>query len=261
MRITALACLLLVSCSLVSGLPSLNQIYSAWFCGDDSCLWASPPSSNQTWLVNRGDGNPTVNIIIFAFVDPLKLLQGTIPAGFTQGEVNYYKNKNIYVIFSIGGASYASNWDQALNQDAVKLATNAANIAKQYGVGIEIDYEQDSSASMGLLTTFVKTYRTIIPFDGSASPAPESILTVDLGAGTGYLSAISATAGGWLNASLVNWANAMVSGDPNGDVCYLTLLLYSVAFYPLSHRSPLPVTQRDFRCDFQHYFLRDFLRE
>eukprot|EP00026_Physarum_polycephalum_P011101 Phypoly_transcript_11300.p1 GENE.Phypoly_transcript_11300~~Phypoly_transcript_11300.p1 ORF type:complete len:161 (+),score=14.28 Phypoly_transcript_11300:678-1160(+) len=70
---------------------------------------------------------------------------------------------------------------------------------------------------MGLLTTFVKTYRTIIPFDGSASPAPESILTVDLGAGTGYLSAISATAGGWLNASLVNWANAMVSGDPNGD--------------------------------------------
>jgi hypothetical protein len=134
MKTTALACLfLLVSCGFVSGLPSLNKIYSAWFCGDDSCLWArykhfffsflffsylfvmpSPPMSNQTWLVNRGDGSPTVNIIvyiiinsgscachvfdhfyIFAFVDPLKLLQGVIPAGFTQGEVNYYKNKNI----------------------------------------------------------------------------------------------------------------------------------------------------------------------
>jgi hypothetical protein len=46
-----------------------------------------------------------------------------------------------------------------LNQDAAKLATNAANIAKQYGVGIEIDYEQDSGASMGLLTTFVKVFK------------------------------------------------------------------------------------------------------
>jgi len=59
-------------------------------------------------------------------------------------------------MFSIGGAAYSSNWDSALQQGAAKLATNAANIAKQYGVGIEIDYEQDSSASMSLLTTFVK---------------------------------------------------------------------------------------------------------
>jgi len=201
----------------VSGLPSLNRIYSAWYCGDDSCLWASPPTNNQSWLTNRGDGKPTVNVIIFSFIDPLTLIKGTIPAGFTKGEVNYYKNNNIYVLFSIGGASYSSNWDTALAQNAVQLATNAAAIANQYGVGIEIDYEQDSSGSMSLLTTFVKTYRSIIPFDGSASPAPQSILTVDLGAGTGYLSAISATAGGWLTQNLVNWANAMVSGDPNGD--------------------------------------------
>ena len=59
-------------------------------------------------------------------------------------------------MFSIGGASYSSNWDSALASNAVQLATNAANIAKQYGVGIEIDYEQDSSGSMNSLTTFVK---------------------------------------------------------------------------------------------------------
>ncbi len=29
---------------------------------------------------------------------------------------------------------------------------------------------------------------------------------------------MSATAAGWLTNNLVNWANAMVSGDPNGDV-------------------------------------------
>ena len=59
-------------------------------------------------------------------------------------------------MFSIGGAAFASNWDQALNQNAAKLATNAAAIANAFGVGMEIDYEQDSGASMNLLTTFVK---------------------------------------------------------------------------------------------------------
>jgi hypothetical protein len=38
------------------------------------------------------------------------------------------------------------------------------------------------------LKFFSQTYRSIIPFDGSDSPAPQSILTVDLGAGTGYVS-------------------------------------------------------------------------
>jgi len=158
-----------------------------------------------------------VNVVIFSFIDPLKLLQGTIPAGFTKGEVGYFMNKGVYVIFSIGGASYSGNWDQALAQNPTQLAKNAAAIAQQYGVGIEIDYETDSATSMPALTTFVKTYRSIIPYDSSMTPSPQSILTVDLGAGTGYLSAMSATAAGWLSGNLVNWANAMVSGDPNGD--------------------------------------------
>lgn len=210
------SCLLLLSS--VQCLPSLANVYSAWYCGVDSCVWASPPPANQSnWMLNRGDGKPTFNIVIFSFIDPLQLLQGNIPAGFTQDEVNNFVNNDIYVIFSIGGASYSSNWDTALAQGAVQLAKNAAAIAMKYGVGIEIDYEQDSSASMGALTTFVQTYRSIIPFDGSASPKPQSILTVDLGAGTGYLTSISVTASLWLNSSWVNWANAMVSGDPNGD--------------------------------------------
>jgi len=201
----------------VSSLPSLNKIYATWYCGDDGCDWASVPTKNQSWLINRGDGEPTVNVVIFSFIDPLKLLNGQIPAGFTKGEVGYFNNKNVYVIFSIGGAAYSSNWDSALSQGAAKLAQNAANIAKQYGVGIEIDYEQDSSSSMAALTTFVQTYRSIIPYESSASPSPPSILTVDLGAGTGYLSAIAATTGSWISKGWINWANAMVSGDPNGD--------------------------------------------
>jgi len=205
-------------CSLrVEGLPSLEKVYSAWYCGDDSCLWATAPTGNITWLIDRGDGKPTVNVVIFSFVDPVKLLAGSIPSGFTRNLINYFISKNIYVLFSIGGASYASNWDQALASNAEQLGKNAAAIAQQFGVGIEIDYETDSSSSMPALTTFVKAYRSVIPYQSGPSPAPQSILTVDLGAGTGYLTAMSATAAGWLSANLVNWANAMVSGDPNGD--------------------------------------------
>src|ERR1700748_2508621 len=76
--LAALSGLLCISC--VSCLPSLNKIYSAWYCGDDSCLWAkyglfvklcifsnsscSTPTGNATWLINRGDGNPTFNIVV-----------------------------------------------------------------------------------------------------------------------------------------------------------------------------------------------------
>jgi len=132
--------------------------------------------------------------------------------------VNYFKDKGIYVIFSIGGESYSGDWDRALSSNAVQLAKNAAAVANKFGVGIEIDYETDSSGSLTQLDTFVKTYRSIIPYQAGNTPSPPSILTADLGAGTGYLSALSAKASSWVgSAPLVNWLNAMVSGDPNGD--------------------------------------------
>eukprot|EP01111_Echinosteliopsis_oligospora_P002803 TRINITY_DN1437_c0_g1_i1.p1 TRINITY_DN1437_c0_g1~~TRINITY_DN1437_c0_g1_i1.p1 ORF type:complete len:314 (+),score=77.64 TRINITY_DN1437_c0_g1_i1:35-976(+) len=214
------AILILSALCSVNAYLELNKIYSAWYCGDDSCLWASQPDyTSQSWLLNRGDGSPTVNAVIFCFIDPLQLVKGEdgIPAGFTQEVVDYFTSSGIYVIFSIGGESYSSNWDQALAQNPTGLAQNAAAVALKYGVGIEIDYETDSSQSMSALTTFVKEYRNIIPYNSSLTPSPESILTVDLGAGTGYLSAISLTSASWLQQDLVNWANAMVAGDPNGD--------------------------------------------
>jgi len=161
-----------------------------------------------------------VNIVIFSFINPYSLMQDVngIPKGFTQNAVNHFKEKGMYVIFSIGGESYSGDWDRALSSNAAQLARNAAAVANKFGVGIEIDYETDSGSSLNNLHTFVKQYRAVIPFQAGDTPAPQSILTADLGAGTGYLSALSAKASAWVGSpQLVNWLNAMVSGDPNGD--------------------------------------------
>src|SRR5262249_14787140 len=55
------------------------QVYGAWHCGDDYCTWGKVRSianfdATNHWLVDRGDGQPSVNLVSLAFVNPLKLL-------------------------------------------------------------------------------------------------------------------------------------------------------------------------------------------
>ena len=58
------------------------QIYGAWHAGNDACSWATVRTvtefdSKNHWLVDRGDGKPSVNLIVLSFVNPLKLLNKT----------------------------------------------------------------------------------------------------------------------------------------------------------------------------------------
>jgi len=216
-------CIISICFGICGAQLSLEKIYGVWHCGDDQCSWAIPTNlSNSQWIINRGDGKPTANVVILSFVNPLDLLQQTnnqqvkngIPVGFTSQVLSFFKNAGITLLFSIGGAAYSNLWDQALSSDSTQLAKNAAAAAQQYGVGIEIDYENDNGQSLDALDNFVKVYRSIIPFNDSPTPPAESLITVDLGAGTGYLTGISQHASGWLNSSLANWANAMVSCSP-----------------------------------------------
>jgi hypothetical protein len=58
------------------------QIYGVWHCGDDYCTWSTVRSiaefdEKNHWIIDAGDGNPSVNLVVLAFVDPLKLLSKT----------------------------------------------------------------------------------------------------------------------------------------------------------------------------------------
>jgi len=193
-----------------------RKIYAAWHCSNDGCGWGSePPTSSFDWIVNRGDGKPTFNVLNLAFVNPVDLLRSAdgIPKGMSGSIIQYLQGKGVTVVLSIGGASYSPLWDTALSSNAAQLARNAASVAQKYNVGIEIDYEQDSSAQLANLDTFVKTYRSIIPYEAGNSPSPKSLLTIDLGAGTGYLTQLSKSTSTWLSNKQINWAYAMVSGE------------------------------------------------
>lgn len=201
------------------------QVYGAWHCGDDFCTWGSIRDmtdfdTKNHWLIDRGNGQPSVNLVILSFVQPVKLLNLTndsqtangIPIGMNSAVVNYFTSKGVRVMLSIGGVTYTSYWDQALAANATQLGINAANAAKALGVGIEIDYENNSSPNLNGLQAFINAYRSVLPYDATGAN-PAARLTIDLAAGDQYLVAIAATAtADWLTTSnpVLDYANAMV---------------------------------------------------
>lgn len=218
---------MIVSCFLTTGVVNATpiSIYGAWHCGNDYCTWASVRSvsefdSKNHWLVDRGDGIPSVNLVVLSFVHPLRLLNRTtdaqtlngIPRGMTQEIVDYFKSRNIRVMLSIGGITYVDAWNQALATNAWQMGLNAAETALRMGVGIEIDYEQNSSPNLSGLQSFINAYRSILPYDATGNNAAAR-LTIDLAAGDRWLIALTRKAtADWLNttAPVLDYANAMV---------------------------------------------------
>src|SRR5215472_9679217 len=144
------------------------EVYGAWHCGNDFCTWSTVRNmmdfdTKNHWMIDRGDGVPSVNLVVLSFVQPLKLLNKTndaqtvngVPIGMTADIVNYFKSHNIRVMLSIGGITYASYWDQALAANPTQLGLNAAAVAQQLGVGMEIDYENASSPNLTGLQAFI----------------------------------------------------------------------------------------------------------
>src|SRR5438132_3858558 len=129
------------------------------------------------WIIDRGDGVPSVNLVILSFVHPVKLLGKTtdsqtlngIPVGMTSDVVNYFKSRGVRVMLSIGGITYVKPWEQALATNATQLGLNAAEVAQRLGVGTEIDYEGSSSASIDALQAFINAYRSVLPYDATGA--------------------------------------------------------------------------------------------
>jgi hypothetical protein len=205
--------------------PVQLQVYGVWHAGNDYCTWGTVRGMTEFdeknhWLIDRGDGKPSVNLVVLSFVNPLKLLNKTndattvngIPKGMNADVVDYFKSKGIRVMLSIGGITYTDAWNTALSSNPALLAQNAAAVASLLGVGIEIDYEGSSNPNLTGLQTFINTYRSIHLYNATGVN-PAARLTIDLAAGDRWLIAIcqKATAD-WLRTDqpVLDYANAMV---------------------------------------------------
>jgi hypothetical protein len=209
------------------------QVYGAWHCSNDACTWGTSRTvaefdAMNHWLIDRGDGRPSVNLVVLSFVHPLKLLNQTtdattlngVPRGMTQDVVSYFTSRGVRVMLSIGGITYTDAWNQALDRDSTMLGLRAAQLATQLGVGIEIDYEENTSPDLTGLQAFITAYRSVIPYDATGSNA-SARLTIDLAAGDRWLIDIGRKAtADWLrtNAPVLDYANAMVPArQPSTD--------------------------------------------
>ena len=210
------------------------SVFGAWTCGNHFCDWSlvrdmAEFDLNNHWMIDRGDGpgKPSVNLVVLAFANPLKMLNKTdtgllnsIPVGMNQAVVDYFKSRGVRVMISIGGITYTDDWDAALGVDSVssvtatQLGLNAAAVAQALGVGIEIDYERNTGPKINAMQAFINAYRSQLPYDATGNN-PAARLTIDLGAGDRWLIDLNryATAN-WLNTTtpVLDYANAMVGG-------------------------------------------------
>ena len=216
--------------AVVSGLRAQTptQIYGVWHCYTDGCGWLSVPNmttfdTDNHWLIDRGNGQPSVNVVVLSFVNPVDLMNSTtnsttingIPMGMNATVVNYFQSKSVRVMFSIGGIRFVKNWNKALSSNPTQLGINAANVAKQFNVGMEIDYEKSSNPNLTGLQAFITAYRSVIPYDSTGNNFAAR-LTIDLGNDDLYLQPLSAYATAhWLNTStpVLDYANAMVASQ------------------------------------------------
>jgi hypothetical protein len=126
--------------------------------------------------------------------------------------VTYFTSHGVRVMLSIGGITYVDAWNQALAENAAQLGRNAATVAQNLGVGIEIDYEENTGADLAGLQSFITAYRSAVPYDATGAN-PAARLTIDVAAGDRWLIAINRMAtANWLrtDAPVLDYANAMV---------------------------------------------------
>ena len=201
------------------------QIYGAWHCGNDACTWGTVRNmtdfdAKNHWLIDRGDGAPSVNLVVLSFVNPLKLLNKTndaqtvngVPIGMNSQIVSYFTSRNIRVTLSIGGITFVNDWNTALSTNPTQLGLNAAAVAKSLGVGIEIDYEENTTPNLTGLQSFITAYRSQLPYDATGAN-PAARLTIDVGAGDRFLIDLDRKAtSDWLTTAnpVVDYANALV---------------------------------------------------
>src|SRR5207249_6267661 len=135
-----------------------------------------------------------------------------VPIGMNAQIVSYFTSRNIRVMLSIGGITFVNNWNNALASNPTQLGLNAAAAARNLGVGIEIDYEENTTPNLTGLQAFINAYRSQLPYDATGSN-PAARLTIDVGAGDRFLIDLDRkVTTDWLATTnpVLDYANAMV---------------------------------------------------
>jgi len=146
-----LAFVVLTIVLITNALP--GKVSGPWYYIADGTESSFGFSTVPSWLNNAG------NVISLAFMDPSTL---AVPDAF-KTNATYFKSRGKTVFFSIGGAAYEGRWNWLNDASRAASAGNqCAQIAKQYSVGIEIDYEGGADPLNGL-TTFVQHFRSSCP--------------------------------------------------------------------------------------------------
>ncbi len=103
------------------------QILGVWRAGNHYADWSLLRDMDgfdkaNRWIIDRGDGEPSVNLVVLSFLQPMEVLNNTndgtaidgVPIGITQDIVDYFKDAGIRVMMSIGSVTYTDFWDEAL---------------------------------------------------------------------------------------------------------------------------------------------------
>jgi hypothetical protein len=215
------------------------SIYGVWHCGNHYCDWSVVRDTSlggefddaNHWIIDRGNGTPSVNLVVLSFLEPLELLYSTnyadcddgtpdpegisevipdgVPVGMTPDVVDYFKikkdpvngdeDRGIRVLLSMGGVTYTESWNAALTIGPEKLACLASQAVKSLGAdGLEIDWENGTPDDNELdgIERFIDTYNLI----RNSDPLLENtLLTMDLAVGDRYLQELSRRAAAdWL---------------------------------------------------------------
>jgi len=119
-------------------------------------------------------------------------------------------DRSLFPILSVGGVTWGEEWKEALDAGAANLGRKLADLALNYNVGIEIDYEENWALNDPVVQQQVLDMAAAF----RARAGNETILTADIGAASGesgrYLNNLFEFG---RNSGHFSWFNAMVDFD------------------------------------------------
>lgn len=103
------------------------QVYGLWHCSSDACSWAAAPNmttfdTQNHWIIDRGNGSPSVNLVVLSFVNRLKLMNLTTDSTDTNGDPQGHDCGGGELFREQGRAGQCSQWvASAIPKIGIKL--------------------------------------------------------------------------------------------------------------------------------------------